>query len=416
MNQSELAAYILTRERIVKQIDNIVEHGGSQDTLKRLRRFGNAFSWYPEFYPQILEGVGGMTDKQLMSALRTEDGFMKLIAPVEGLPIHHVFASRTGGDLPLRTPADVFLDVRQRTFDRYGFGAGPNPLNLGAHSAFDNRMHMGQYGPKGTAFDKARGLGSPPTSEMPMLHNPETKNIGAKLGQDPVLLRSQSDEIFDALTPFLDSQYEIFEEVSSHPVTRQQRAVIESNVDQDAFARGRTPEQSTAVRKIVKEKGLDTEFALKFDFSKATATTNAGELVLKRNPFANRLVSAGKVLTKFPGPLDDVALGTGFGGVAAVAALATGGDPAQAFGDVVSDVAAGDLQGGELFDESQDFGEALQQSRQQNARPLMDRLDEGALGDAGRAIKRGGRLSIGAHGAKFTLPEFGFSEFFGINK
>jgi hypothetical protein len=289
MNQSELAAYILTRERIVKQIDNIVEHGGSQDTLKRLRRFGNAFSWYPEFYPQILEGVGGMTDKQLMSALRTEDGFMKLIAPVEGLPIHHVFASRTGGDLPLRTPADVFLDVRQRTFDRYGFGAGPNPLNLGAHSAFDNRMHMGQYGPKGTAFDKARGLGSPPTSEMPMLHNRETKNIGAKLGQDPVLLRSQSDEIFDALTPFLDSQYEIFEEVSNHPVTRQQRAVIESNVDEDAFARGRTPEQSTAVRQVVKEKGLDTEFALKFDFSKATATTNAGELVLKRNPFANRL-------------------------------------------------------------------------------------------------------------------------------
>ena len=38
------------------------------------------------------------------------------------------------------------------------------------------------------------------------------------------------------------------------------------------------------------------------------------------------------------------------GGVAAVAALATGGDPAQAFGDVVSDVAVGDLQGGELFD------------------------------------------------------------------
>ena len=307
MNQSELAAYILTRERIVKQIDNIVEHGGSQDTLKRLRRFGNAFSWYPEFYPQILEGVGGMNDKQLMSALRTEDGFMKLIAPVEGLPIHHVFASRTGGDLPLRTPADVFLDVRQRTFDRYGFGAGPNPLNLGAHSAFDNRMHMGQYGPKGTAFDKARELGSPPTSEMPMLHNPETKNIGAKLGQDPVLLRSQSDEIFDALTPFLDSQYEIFEEVSSHPVTRQQRAVIESNVDEDAFARGRTPEQSTAVRKVVKEKGLDTEFALKFDFSGSTATTNAGELVLKRNPFANRLTRL--VLPSTGGAVLSAALG-----------------------------------------------------------------------------------------------------------
>ena len=116
-----------------------------------------------------------------------------------------------------------------------------------------------------------------------------------------------------------------------------------------------------------------------------------------------------------PGPYDDIALGTGFGGIAAVGALVTGGDPAQAFGDVVSDVAVGDLQGGELFDESQDFGEVLQQSREQNARPLMDRLDEGALGDAGRAIKRGGRISFGFGGVKFTLPEYGYSELLGVN-
>jgi hypothetical protein len=113
--------------------------------------------------------------------------------------------------------------------------------------------------------------------------------------------------------------------------------------------------------------------------------------------------------------MDDIALGTGFGGIAAGAAFVTGGDPAQAFGDVVSDVAVGDLQGGELFDESQDFGEALKQSRQQNARPLMDRLDEGALGDAGRAIKRGGRISFGFGGVKFTLPEYGYSELLGVN-
>ena len=281
MNQSELAAYILTRERIVKQIDNIVEHGGSQDTLKRLRRFGNAFSWYPEFYPQILEGVGGMTDKQLMSALRTEDGFMKLIAPVEGLPIHHVFASRTGGDLPLRTPADVFLDVRQRTFDRYGFGAGPNPLNLGAHSAFDNRVHMKEWGPGGTAFSKELGLGMDPKNYTGRyLH--EKRDIGAKLGQDPVLLRSQSDEIFEALTPYLDQQYEVFNAVTDSPLTKKQRAIIEDNVDKGAFATGRTPDQSTAVRKNVKEKGLDVKFASAFDFSKATVTLN-------RNMFANRL-------------------------------------------------------------------------------------------------------------------------------
>ena len=45
----------------------------------------------------------------------------------------------------------------------------------------------------------------------------------------------------------------------------------------------------------------------------------------------------------------------------------------------------------------------------------MDRLDEGALGDAGRAIKRGGRVSFGSGGVKFTLPEFGLSELLGVN-
>ena len=366
MNQSELAAYILTRERIVNQIDAIETQGGSKDTLKRLRRFGNAFSWYPEFYPQILEGIGGMSDKKLMSALRTEDGFMKLIAPVKGLPIHHVFASRTGGDLPLRTPADVFLEVRQRTFDRYGFGAGPNPLNLGAHSAFDNRMHMQRWGNKGTAFSQERGLGMAPEDYTgPVLHSKQTKDIGIKLGQDPALLRSQSGEIFEALVPYLDNQYEAFNDVTDYPVTRRQRAVVEA-IDPEAFATGRTTAQSQAVAKAVQEKGLDVEFAKKFDFSGSTVTTNFGEVVAKRHPFANRLLGVGKKLTTaIPGPYDDVILGTGFGGIAVIGALATGGDPVQAFGDVMSDVVVGDLQGGELFSEEQDFGEVVAQRKKQ---------------------------------------------------
>ena len=302
MNQSELAAYILTRERIVNQIDAIETQGGSKDTLKRLRRFGNAFSWYPEFYPEILDGIGGMSDKQLMSALRTEDGFMKLIAPVKGLPIHHVFASRTGGDLPLRTPADVFLEVRQRTFDRYGFGAGPHPLNLGAHSAFDNRMHMQRWGNKGTAFSQERGLGMAPEDYTgPVLHSKQTKDIGTKLGQDPALLRSQSSEIFEALVPYLDNQYEAFNAVTDYPLTRQQRAVIETNVDPDAFATGRTTAQSQAVAKAVQEKGLDVEFAKKLDFSGATVNFTNRLIEIAKTPGVRRVAAAVPIAGTFLG-------------------------------------------------------------------------------------------------------------------
>ena len=152
----------------------------------------------------------------------------------------------------------------------------------------------------------------------------------------------------------------------------------------------------------VNQTNINANVASSFDFSGSSAR------------FSTKGFARG-VGRFIPGPLDDVALGTGFGGIAAVGALATGGNPAQAFGDVVSDFAVGDLQGGELFDESKDFGKVVQQSRQQNAKPLIDRLNEGALGDAGRAIKRGGRISFGFAGAKFTLPEYGYSELLGVN-
>jgi hypothetical protein len=298
MNQTELAAYTLTRQRIVDQIDNIETKGGSAGTLKRLKRFGNAFSWYPEFYPQILSDIGGMTDKQLMSALRTEDGFMKLMAPVKGLPIHHVFASRTGGDLPIRTPTDVFLDVRKRVQDKYGFGPGPNPFNLGAQGAIDERMHQGRYGAKGTVFEESRGLGMAPTKDVPILHGEGTKNIGGKLGQDKALIQSQSDEIFKALEPFLDAQLSKFEEVTKHPITIKQRKIIQEGIDPAAFDIGRTPEQTKAVQKAAAETGLDVKFASAFDFSKATATLN-------RNVFVNRLIRPAVGLTAF-GALSDI--------------------------------------------------------------------------------------------------------------
>ena len=280
MNQTEKAAYTLTRQRIVDQIDAIETQGGSAGTLKRLKRFGNAFSWYPEFYPQILADINGMTDKQLMSALRTEDGFMKLMAPVKGLPIHHVFASRTGGDLPIRTPTDVFLDVRKRVENKYGFGPGNNPFNLGAQGAIDERMHQGRYGAKGTVFDEARGLGMAPTKDLPILHGEGTRDIGGKLGQDKALIQAQSDEIFKAIEPYLDAQFEKFEEVSKHPMTIKQRKIIQEGIDPGAFDVGRTTEQSKAVQKAAAETGLDVKFASAFDFSKGTVTTR----------FPNRLI------------------------------------------------------------------------------------------------------------------------------
>jgi len=300
LNDREIAAYTLTRQRIVNQIDNIETKGGSAGTLKRLKRFGNAFSWYPQFYPQILEDIGGMTDAQLMSALRTEENFMKLIAPVKGLPIHHIFASRTGGDVPIRTPTDVFLDVRKRVYNDFGFGPGNNPTNLGAQGAVDERMHQGRFGSKNTVFEESKGYGMAPTKEVPSLHGAGTRNIGGKLGQDPALLRGQSDEIYGALKPFLEEQLSTFNKVTTHPILLKQRSIIQEGIDPAAFDVGRTTEQSTAVRKAAEKTGLDIKFASAFDFSKGSATLNK----LVKTP-AGRMVLAGTGLTAV-GALSDV--------------------------------------------------------------------------------------------------------------
>lgn len=293
MNQSELTAYILTRQRIVDQIDNIVKNGGSKDTLKRLRRFGNAFSWYPEFYPQILADINGMSDKQLMSALRTEDSFMKAIAPVKGLPIHHKIANRTGGDVALRTPADVFLDVRQMIYDKYGGFPGNSAWNLGAQGAIDERQHQGRWGAKGTVFDKAKGYGADPNPMVAIAHGPGQKQIGEKLGLDPVLLRSQATEIFNELDPFLEKQVKQFQRVVESPTVKQQRAVIQTEIDPEAFAQGRTVEQSKAVAKKAAETGADVRFAKAFNFDKGVARLVVGGGALMALQAAGSKVLAG---------------------------------------------------------------------------------------------------------------------------
>jgi len=293
MTDAEKLAYTVTRERIVKQIDQLKASGGSVTVIKRLGRFGNAFSWYPEFYPQILADINGMSDAELMSALRTEEGFMKLIAPVEGLPIHHKVANRTGGDLPIRTPTDTFLDVRKMFFDKYGGFPGNSSWNLGAQGAFDERMHQGRYGAKDTAFDPRFGYGMPPTEELPIAHGKGTKNIGRALGEDPTLLRSTAQEIFESLDEFVKPQIAKFQEIATNPVTLGQRAIIQKAIDVDAFAEGRTIEQSTAVRKAAKAQGLDVEFAkgFKYDFTGAAAKlVTDPETIQKIMRFPNRLM------------------------------------------------------------------------------------------------------------------------------
>ena len=426
MTEAEKAAYTLTRQRIVSQIDRIVEKGGSPNDLKRLKRFGSAFSWYPEFYPQILADVAGMSDAELMSALRSEDKYMKLMAPVKGLPIHHKVANRTGGDIALRTPTDVFLDVRQMFYDKYGGFPGNSPWNLGAQGAIDERMHQGRYGAKGTVFDQERGLGMAPTPELPTAHGPGTKNIGLKLGQDPALLRSQAEEIFKSLDVYVGPQLDVFKQIEESPVTIGQRRIIEEAIDPQAFAEGRTTAQSTAVRKAAEASGLDVEFAKAFQYD-----FKGGGARLTRRAALTGLAAAGLAA---PGLFGTVASAQEFAGRTQIAGETN--DPADQFqaglagaslaGDVASYIpplapigeavsTAADVANIGIDVYRKDPEKAKQMVKQQAKRMVPADPIVTPVQRAAQAVQRGGRVKFGFGGAKFTLPELGLSELLRFN-
>ena len=400
------------RELLVGLEDDLIAErkatGREPSALKKVKKALSNLDFDPEAYGDIIESAGGDRKKLMNSIRRMEMSTMKAWELLADDTIHHLVQQRTGGSTLARAKGDVVRGAIRRLQDKYGMrfsqATGERGVIRG-DTAQSNFAHKADD--RATGLERASGIGKNPDASTTS-HRFGTAGYAKDLTAADI---ADEQALFEALDARIAPQLADFEVGKATDAPRVQ-AIRKIPGLERAYMADNTVEEIAEMRKIARSPAIEP----------ATLDTYKQLVVPKmtangvRLSFPNRLVGAGRQLARaIPGPLDDVALGTGFGSVAAVAALATGGDPAQAFGDVVSDAVVGDLQGGELFDESQDFGEVLQQSRQQNARPLMDRLDEGALGDAGRAIKRGGRVSLGAHGAKFILPEFGFSEFFGIN-
>jgi len=149
MNREEKAAYEKVRQRIVNELDRLESLKNPGSALKRWRRFGAAFAWDPSVYSDIL-AQPDMSDEKLLAALRSkEDTFMRRWGYIKKIPLHHEIASRTGGDLGIRTPVDVWLETKERIFDATGARPGNGQANLNATGAFDELWHLGREGAKG---------------------------------------------------------------------------------------------------------------------------------------------------------------------------------------------------------------------------------------------------------------------------
>ena len=265
MDRETKRAYQLVQATIVENLDRLQAAQKAKiklpsadvNDLKKWRRFGAAFAWDPSVFQDVLEKPY-MEPKELIRLLRkTEDGLMRDFQYVKGIPLHHIIADRTGGDLGIRTPIDIWEDTKKRIFDLTGATPGDNQANLNAIGAFDELWHQGRLGAKNTVFSEA-GLIRP--KDFPYLHR-AGQNLAEKLGLNPKLVQASAEEQVKALLPSIIQQQERFAETSATPQVQQQRSVFTLSGFGEVIDPTTPPETIKLIEKATRKTELPLLFA-----------------------------------------------------------------------------------------------------------------------------------------------------------
>lgn len=275
MDKETKVAYEIVRQRIVERLDTLYDAqqsgvklpSGDINSLKKWRRFGAAFAWDPEVFQNVLEKPD-MPDQQLISELRkAETQLMRKWGVIDKIPLHHVVANRTGGDLGIRTPVDTWLETRKRIFDATGAKPGDGPSNLNAASQFDELAHLGRTGAKGSVF---ADTGIERRADFPVLHR-AGQNLAAKAGEDPKLILGTAQEQADVLIPSVEQQQARFAETTATPEVQAQRQVLTKAGYPEAFAADTPIERIEEIAKEIRGTEIPKQFASAFDFSGGVA-------------------------------------------------------------------------------------------------------------------------------------------------
>ena len=286
MDKETKVAYEIVRQRIVERLDTLYDAqqagvklpSGDINSLKKWRRFGAAFAWDPEVFQNVLEKPD-MPDQQLISELRkAETQLMRKWGVIDKIPLHHIVANRTGGDLGIRTPVDTWLETRKRVFDATGAKPGDGPSNLNAASQFDELAHLGRTGAKGSVFAEA---GVQSRADFPFLHR-AGQNLAAKAGDNPKLVLGTAQEQAEVLIPSVKQQQARFAETTATPEVQAQRKVLTKAGYPEAFAADTPIERIQEIAGEIRGTEIPKQFASAFDLSKGAVTLN-------RNMFGNRL-------------------------------------------------------------------------------------------------------------------------------
>ena len=273
MDKETKRAYQLVQNTIVENIDRLMAAQKAKqkltsadvNDLKKWRRFGAAFAWDPSVFQDVLEKPY-MKPEELISRLRkTEDGLMRQFQYIKGIPLHHIIANRTGGDLGIRTPIDIWEDTKKRIFDLTGATPGNNQANLNALGAFDELWHQGRLGAKGTVFAQA-GIIRP--EDFPFLHR-SGQYLADRLGLNPAMVNASAAEQAAALGPAIVGQQNRLIETTATDQVQRQRNVLTQIGFSEITDPNAPPGVIQNVRKAIEKTPIPRFFAgaadLKFD-------------------------------------------------------------------------------------------------------------------------------------------------------
>ena len=283
MDKETKVAYEIVRQRIVENLDRLenlqaqgVKVSGDVNSLKRWRRYGAAFAWDPEVFQDVLENPT-MDDAKLLSSLRAkETRLMKNFGVINKIPLHHIIANRTGGDLGIRTPVDQWLEVRDRVFQATGARPGNSQANLNAAGQFDELAHLGRTGAKGSVF---ADTGIERRADFPVLHR-AGQNLAATAGEDPKLVLGTAKEQADVLIPSVEQQQARFAETTATPEVQAQRQVLTKAGYPEAFAADTPMERIQQIAGEIADTPIPREYAMAFSFSGAGVHLEQKELIL----------------------------------------------------------------------------------------------------------------------------------------
>ena len=292
--------------------------------------------------------------------------------------IHHLIQQRTGGSTLARAKGDVVRGAIRRLQDKYGMrfsqATGERGVIRG-DTALSNFAHKADD--RATGLERASGIGKNPNVST-TAHRLGTAGYAKNLTAAEI---ADEQALFEALDARIAPQLADFEVGKATDSPRVQ-AIRRIPGLERAYMSDNTQAEIAQMKKIARSPAIEPKILDTYKQLVVPKMTSNGV----RLSFPNRLIGAGNfgmsVISEYGEAVDEI----------------TGG----AISNTINKAVVNPVR------------KALGQEPVSYQKP-DPQADVKTVKRAKTAVQRGGQISFGAGGVKFTLPEFGLSEILGFN-